>query len=419
MRKLLNIVLILCSLYSSWTYTHDDWSSISSFRIPERKIQFPNTEDFLIIVADLHTHSVFSDGDVWPNIRVEEALKDGLDLIAVTEHLEWQPHQIDIPHPDRNRSFLIAKKSVSSKNLMVINGSEITRDLPTGHLNAIFITDANKLMRIDRSKTMEAEKRVMESSETINDDEEKQVLINYALTNMWPVEEALKKARDQDAFVFLNHPWVEPAPGEPDKIALLTEFQQDIINHGYVHGIEIVNGNFFSEEAFQIAIENQLTLIGTSDIHELIDWSYQPHLGGHRPVTLILSKDRTEDSIKESLFQGRTVVWYKDYLFGLKENLEPLIKSSLKVIPHSYKEDTKVIGIEIENFSSARFLIENSSAFTLNRNSFYIEPSSKKYIEIKTIEKLENINFSFKVLNAFFSPNESIEIDYNFSPEKN
>ncbi len=110
MRKLLNIVLMLCSLCSSLTYAHGYWDSISTFRIQERKIQFPDTEDFLIIVADLHTHSVFSDGHVWPNIRVEEALRDGLDLIAVTEHLEYQPHQIDIPHPDRNRSFHVAKK---------------------------------------------------------------------------------------------------------------------------------------------------------------------------------------------------------------------------------------------------------------------------------------------------------------------
>jgi hypothetical protein len=38
-------------------------------------------------------------------IRVEEALRDGLDGIAITEHLEWQPHLKDIPHPDRNRAY--------------------------------------------------------------------------------------------------------------------------------------------------------------------------------------------------------------------------------------------------------------------------------------------------------------------------
>ena len=58
--------------------------------------------------TDLHIHTVFSDGAVWPSIRVEEARREGLDLIALTEHLEYQPHEEDIPHPDRNRSYAIA-----------------------------------------------------------------------------------------------------------------------------------------------------------------------------------------------------------------------------------------------------------------------------------------------------------------------
>ena len=41
--------------------------------------------------TDLHIHTVFSDGAVWPSIRVEEARREGLDLIAMTEHLEYQP----------------------------------------------------------------------------------------------------------------------------------------------------------------------------------------------------------------------------------------------------------------------------------------------------------------------------------------
>ncbi|HAO89312.1 MAG TPA: PHP domain-containing protein, partial [Gammaproteobacteria bacterium] len=39
------------------------------------------------MVVDLHTHSVFSDGHVWPRIRVGEAIRDGLDAMAGTEHL--------------------------------------------------------------------------------------------------------------------------------------------------------------------------------------------------------------------------------------------------------------------------------------------------------------------------------------------
>jgi hypothetical protein len=65
---------------------------------PGRRIVFPDTAEGMTLVVDLHTHSVFSDGHVWPSVRVGEAIADGLDAVAITEHLEWQPHLDDIPH---------------------------------------------------------------------------------------------------------------------------------------------------------------------------------------------------------------------------------------------------------------------------------------------------------------------------------
>ena len=96
----------------------------------DRAIQFPDTASHQTLVVDLHTHTVFSDGHVWPRTRVAEALRDGLDAIAITDHLEWQPHLADIPHPDRNRSYDIAVESLGDAQLIVIRGSEITRDDP-------------------------------------------------------------------------------------------------------------------------------------------------------------------------------------------------------------------------------------------------------------------------------------------------
>ena len=64
-----------------------------------RLIEFPDTTNFKTLVVDLHTHSVFSDGHVWPNVRVSEAQRDGLDALAITEHLEYQPHRRQLPHP--------------------------------------------------------------------------------------------------------------------------------------------------------------------------------------------------------------------------------------------------------------------------------------------------------------------------------
>ena len=74
----------------------------------ESKPYFLAPPDHFLLSADLHTHSVFSDGSVWPDIRVKEAIRENIDLLAITEHLEYQPYKEDIPHPDRNRSFILA-----------------------------------------------------------------------------------------------------------------------------------------------------------------------------------------------------------------------------------------------------------------------------------------------------------------------
>lgn len=57
----------------------------------DREIVFPNIPGYETLVCDFHQHTVFSDGSVCPSIRVEEAQKDGLDAIAVTDHFEWRP----------------------------------------------------------------------------------------------------------------------------------------------------------------------------------------------------------------------------------------------------------------------------------------------------------------------------------------
>jgi len=54
-----------------------------------RRLQFPDIPGYKTMKCDLHQHTAFSDGSVWPDIRVMEALMDGLDAISLTEHLEY------------------------------------------------------------------------------------------------------------------------------------------------------------------------------------------------------------------------------------------------------------------------------------------------------------------------------------------
>ena len=369
-----------------------------------RSIDFPDPEGYVTLVADLHTHTVFSDGDVWPTIRIEEAAKDGIDVISFTEHLEYQPHIEDIPHPDRNRSFELGQLAVSNSDLMVIRGAEITRQInddlkAPGHINAVFIQDANKLYRYDASRKEEALAQFRPQA-TIHSPAEEY----NAIARLWPAEQAMQEANAQSAFVFWNHPaWFAQ---RPDGIATLENIHKQFIADGLLHGIEVVNMNWYSEAALQIALDNNLTILGTSDVHQLIDWDYEPHHGGHRPVTLILAETNTEASVKEALFARRTVVWFNDLLIGEERNVAPLLKASLTIASASYTPDTTILEVTFRNVSDATFQLKNLSSYTFAEDDDYlvIPQHSETMIPVNVIDRLATVELEFEVLNAIIAP---------------
>ncbi len=339
-----------------------------------RKIVFPDIPGYHTLSTDLHMHTVFSDGSVWPNIRTEEAIRDDIDVIAITDHLEYQPHEEDIPNPDRNRSYNIAQESLpADSDLIVINGSEITREMPPGHSNAIFVEDANKLLQDDFMV-------------------------------------AFREAKNQDAFVFWNHPhWTNH---RKDGVARLSDLHKELIADGMLHGIEVVNMTTYSEEALQIALDYDLTILGTSDIHGLIDWEYDVHHGGHRPVTLVFSEERTKEGLKESLMNGNTVVWYNDFFIGKEPFIVPLIEASLELSDIEYIDDTSVLNVKITNHSSSEYILRNLSEYTLHQQPdvLTIEPMSEEILNIKTLERMDSVEMPFEVLNAVTAPDQHPQI---------
>ena len=412
MKRLVSLTISLFVYSLSFiAFGHGSVSSTSPDENQERAIIFPDTKQFKTVVTDLHTHSVFSDGHVWPNIRVAEALRDGIDALAITEHLEYQPHLADIPHEDRNKAFEEAKAAALGKEIIIINGSEITRDMPPGHINAVFIKDANKLFNIDLPKNDKDKQSLSKKIREMEWGAEAAVKEHYILANMWPAEKAIEAANQQGAFLFWNHPsWYRQAP---DGIARLTPMHKKMIDKGYLHGIEVVNGNGYSAEAFQIAIDNELAIIGTSDVHNLIDWDYEPHAGGHRPVTLVFARSKNANSIKQALDERKTVIWFKNRLIGLKENLIPLINSSLSTGTATYSDGTTIARFTIKNSSDATFVLNNLSeySFTNSDNLIEIPAQGTKNLEVKTLEKVSVLNIGFEVLNALVSPNEKAIIN--------
>ena len=152
----------------------------------------------------------------------------------------------------------MARASARNTNLIVIAGSEITRQMPPGHSNAIFINDANPILTED------------------------------------PMD-AFEEAARQGAFIFTNRPqWTAQ---RKDGIASYDPMHLELIEKNMLHGIEIVNEHSYSDEALQLALDYNLTLVGTSDIHGLTDWMYDIPHGGHRPVTLVFAKERDPKTI--------------------------------------------------------------------------------------------------------------------------
>jgi|TARA_B110000977_G_scaffold201755_1_gene298344 hypothetical protein len=404
----MKLAIIFYSIFISFNlFAHGPASSISGSD-SERKIIFPDLEDRITIISDLHTHSVFSDGHVWPNIRVEEAIRDGLDLIAVTEHLEYQPHIDDIPHPDRNKSFIEAKAAAKKKDIIVINGSEITRENPPGHINAVFINDANKLMSIDYEKTQEANNYIADLPEDIKETyQDESWFMDLILANLWPPIEALKEAKKQGGFTFWNHP---ASPDQSNKgISILSDLHREMISLDLLDGIEVVNGNWYSEEAFEIALEHDLTLIGTSDVHDLIEWDYPLKDNQHRPVTLIFSKERTAESIRVALSEDRTAIWWKNTVIAKPRNMQPLLKAAISILSADYLEETSVMEVILKNKSDVGFQLKNilKQTFQNAENIIFLPPQGEISIQINDYNKKSKHYLKFEVLNALTAPREN------------
>ena len=366
MKNLILVITILC---------------VNTIFTQNKKTFFESPENIYYISSDLHIHSVFSDGAVWPTIRVDEAIRDSIDLISLTEHLEYQSHLSDIPHNNRNRSFQIAGGYVQNRPLAVVHGTEITKPMPPGHFNAIFIKDANKFF-----------------------DNNKEPL---------DFRKAINEANEQEAFVFWNHPMWEA--NRSDGIAKLDPIHREVINKKLLHGIEVVNFDTFSEEAMQIALDNKLTMMGTSDVHILIDWDFNIEKESyHRPITFIMSENRTIKSIRDALFNGDTFIWYRDLVIGKHKNLRQVIDNNLKVVSKGYgyrDRKVEILQLELINKSVAPINLNYIGDYTFHNDYKFIEiqPKSSKTIYVKT-KKVENkVNLEFEILNYVIAPKTNLK----------
>jgi hypothetical protein len=269
-----------------------------------QEIQIPDIMGYKTLKCDFHMHTVFSDGNVWPTVRVDEAWREGLDAISITDHIEYQPHKQDVP-TNHNRPYEIALPLAKERGILLIRGAEITRETPPGHFNALFLDDVNPLDTKDLLDCMAA-------------------------------------ADKQGAFIWWNHPdW------KPEHIGWL-DIHTTLYEKKYLRGIEVVNGDGYSANAHKWALERNLTFLGNSDIHapSLVEKSTAEK---HRPMTLVFAQEKSQAAIKDAMEAGRTAIWFKNQIIGRQEYLEALFQASVKIT--DIEREGKVVRFTLRNVS--------------------------------------------------------------------
>ncbi|MDR0301425.1 MAG: CehA/McbA family metallohydrolase [Treponema sp.] len=333
-----------------------------------RGIVIPNLNGYVTLKCDFHIHTVFSDGNVWPTVRIEEAYREGLDAIAITDHIDWHPHSKDI-NGSHNRSYEVAEPTAKSRGMILVKGCEITRNMPPGHFNAIFLTDVDKL---DKPGYMDI----------------------------------FRAAQAQNAFIFWNHPHWERQ--QPDTTLWWPEHTK-LLEQGIMQGIEVVNGTY-SPEAHQWCLEKKLTMFGNTDTHEPMQVFTS---GNHRTMTLVFARNKTSEAIYEALKERRTAVYYNQYVIGEEIYLKELFENAVDI---SVTKTGNTARITFKNKSDLVFNLRETShdkRLTYFRNytlyPYVIRSQSTQTITVRLNDGIESGDVNFVIENFLVEPSTGMK----------
>lgn len=291
-------------------------ASSPSAQEARRVLSVPDIPGFVALKADFHLHSVFSDGEVWPTVHVREGWRDGLDVVSLTEHVEYRPHRAHVSGGPR-AAYDVARPLADELGLLLVPGAEITRpvpgaptDIPVGsaHFNVLFASDLDAIDTPD-------------------------------------LAEALRRAKAQGAFVFWNHPGFMDAPAQ------WFPHIGPLYDAGVFSGVEVVNGDRFYPEALGWARDRGLTVIAASDAHRPMP----AHLkSARRPVTVLFARTRDLAGVKEALRSRRTLAWLDTHVWGDADLLRALWTAAVDAEPVAVARGAEVT-LTMANHSSIDF----------------------------------------------------------------
>lgn len=364
----------------------------TSYEVYNRRIEIilPQVKGYNIYKADFHIHTSYSDGRVTPAGRVDEAWRDGLDVIAITDHYEGRRNEklamkVLAPYnkdgkPTKYQSAFDAKcvkadfnaihqEAVdrcekSGYNMVIIKGCEMARNSKThGHFNCLFLKDIN-------------------------------TVYNYDL------KEAFKKVHEQGGLVIHNHPaWNRDTS---DK----TPFHEEVYNAGLIDGVEVVNGYSYYPPIVRRCIEEKLFMLGCTDAHGMTSHKYKD-CGTYRTMTFILAKENTEKAIKEALLKRRTIAYSGGNLIGEEMWLKEYLNAAVECRLVQESDNGNVRTYMLTNHTSIAY------SMRLGKSIYKLEPF--RTLSFKCTRNKENGKFEmpkFSVENMWHIDHQNLVIEF-------
>lgn len=208
-------------------------------------------ENRIWLKGDTHLHTCNSDGKLTPGQLVEACQQAGLDYAIITDH-----------------NYNTVKASYTDKNLLVMQGQEITDDL--GHINVWG-------------------KKVPQDPP-------------YILKTVEDYDAVLAPCREAGATISVNHPFCSMCGFHMD----LEHFHFDCVEvwNTIQHSDNIKNMNWWHNQLLQ---GNHIAAVGGSDFHKDIG----PLKLLANPTTIVHTTAKTEEAVLQALREGRSVVTNK------------------------------------------------------------------------------------------------------------
>ncbi len=336
-RIISTLVLTFVALTANAQYytTLNREAAIRLFNRPmeRREIILPTIDGYTLYKADFHTHTIYSDGDVTPRQRVREAWYDGLDIVAITDHLEIRTYEkfmlkVLAPYNRTSEPFKYEHAGIANKKdkntpvlanlnaaydeavyytqrenlpIMVVRGTEIWRNTKSvGEFNALFLKDINVICHPD-------------------------------------LFESFRRIKEQGGLIMHNHPGYTRTTTE-----IAEGDQARAYSEGWIDGVEAVNSTTLYPDIIGRCVEKKLFIAANTDAHKPTSHDWPANGEFFRTMTFVMAKECSEEAIKEALKECRTIGYSGNHLVGEHRYLSAFINAAVtcRVICQSEKQCT-------------------------------------------------------------------------------